>query len=247
MAKITSTHNPRYKAWLKLKTLKGRCEQSLFLIEGAHLVEEALRANRVETILVREGLSLEAEVETIELSDGLIDRLCSTQSKEDVLAICSPHPTQRPSERILICEDVQDPGNLGSLMRTARAFGYDTILCSSTGCDPYHPKVVRATQGAFFHLNIERLDLNQRVEQLKQKGWMIVGSALDTHSTLDAIEVPSKHALVVANEGQGMSGSLRALCSTVVRIDAPHFESLNVAVAGGILMHALRKTPTNDL
>lgn len=246
MAKISSAHNPRYKAWLKLKTLKGRREHDLFLVEGIHLVEEALKAKRVETLLVREGQTLDAAVETFELSDALIDRLCSTQSKEDVIAICTLPQMHTPAQRILICEDIQDPGNLGSLMRSARAFGYDTILCSTAGCDPHHPKVIRATQGAFFQLNIERLDLYQNVEKLKHDGWMIVGSALDTHTHLDAIRVPAQHALIVAHEGQGMSPALRTLCSHVVRIDAPHFESLNVAVAGGILMHALRFSTTND-
>ena len=245
MDKLSSLHNERYKTWLKLLTTKGRKLQGRFIVEGEHLVEEAQKANLVERVLVREGRVFEGSKEVVELADNLIDRLCSTQSKEDVLAVCT-YPIQRSfaTKRILVCDRLQDSGNLGSLIRSARAFGYDAVLCSDEGVDPFHMKVIRASQGAIFHLPVLRVDLKSSLKALKAQGVFILGSGLDRAQRLETLEVPDACAVIVSHEGQGLDPHLRALCDAVVYIDAPLFESLNVAVAGGILMHYVRKKHT---
>ncbi len=244
--RIQSPHNPRYKQWLKLQSVKYRKQLGLFLVEGDHLVNEAIRMGFVESLLVREGSSFDATIETFELSHQLMDALCVTLSKEDVIAVCKIRSYDTPHyKRILICDRLQDPGNLGSLIRSAVAFGFNAVICSHEGVDPHQDKVIRATQGAYFHVPILRVQLDAYVKALKQDKVTLIGTGLTQAVSMSNYAGPDAFALIVGHEGQGVDPQLLSLCDVVLRIDASQFESLNVAVAGGILMHHLVKQVTN--
>jgi RNA methyltransferase, TrmH family len=243
---IQSQHNPRFKLWLKLQHAKYRKLHGLFLVEGAHLVQEALKQGYVESVLIRESTIFDTSTESFELTHQLMDMLCVTQSKENVVAVCKIKQYElQLFKRTLICDRIQDLGNLGSLIRSAVAFGFDAVICSHEGADPHQDKVIRATQGAYFHVPIIRTKLLSYVENIKQHQIPVIGTGLEQATLMDDFKPSSQFALILGHEGQGVSSDLLARCDVVLKIDAPHFESLNVAVAGGILMHHLVKQVTN--
>lgn len=243
---IHSPQNPRYKQWIKLHSVKYRKQFGLFLVEGEHLVNEAIKKDFVECLLVRESCPFASNIETYELSSQLMDDLCMTHSKEDVIAVCKikTHDNMQV-QRVLVCDRIQDPGNLGSLIRSAVAFGFDAVVCSHEGVDPHQDKVIRATQGAYFYVPILRVKLPEYLKTLKQEGLLLIGTGLSQAISMDAYPSVESFALVLGHEGQGIDSGVLALCDVVLKIDASQFESLNVAVAGGILMHHLVKQVTN--
>ena len=167
---ITSNQNTTYKQWMKLHQAKYRSEYRRFLVEGEHLVEEALKAKCVEAIIIRYGHKTSYKGTIYELKDNLFDKLCVTQSKENIIALCTFSDLKVKNEtRILICDQIQDPGNMGTMIRTALSFGFDKILCSKDCVDVYNEKVIRASQGAMFHIVTESVDCIKSIEDLKKR------------------------------------------------------------------------------
>ncbi|MBQ7889393.1 MAG: RNA methyltransferase [Erysipelotrichaceae bacterium] len=243
MKTITSTSNELVKSWKKLDTKKGRKEAGEFLIEGEHLIEEALRYGRVKTILVREGLEhpFLKRNETMIVSQKVLDQLSSTVSKAQMMAVCSiveTNPENR--ERVVLLDGVQDPGNLGTIVRTAVSFGYDQIVLSKECVDLYNEKVVRSTQGALFAISVVTRDLPEEIKLLKEEGIMVYGTSLHEAVFMKQRKKAEKSALVLGNEGSGVSERVLNECDQNLMIEMDQFESLNVAVAAGIAMYTLR-------
>lgn len=254
MMMITSRENSRFKLWKKLKTKKGRDRQGLFLAEGEHLVEEAIKAGwPIAQLIIRQGSpkgeafirSLEAKpIDTFVLSPSLYDELSGTETSQGLLAVIQK-PKQEPSHLtahsfLLLVDQVQDPGNLGTMIRTADAAGVDAVLLGAGTVDPFNEKVVRSTQGSLFHLPLYQGELLPVVDELKQNGWLVVGSAVDGALDLYRTNITpgQKLALIVGNEGQGISPELLHRTSFNVKIPLwGKAESLNVSVACGILLY----------
>lgn len=249
MKTITSTSNELVKSWKKLDTKKGRKEAKEFLIEGEHLIEEALRYGRVKTILLKEGLEhpFGQRKETMLVSQKVLDHLSATTSKAQMMAVCTIEelkPAKR--ERVVILDGVQDPGNLGTIVRTAVSFGYDQIILSKDCVDLYNEKVVRSTQGALFAISAVTKDIIEEIRILKKEGMMVYGTSLHEAVYLKNRKKAVKTALVLGNEGSGVSETVLHECDQNLIIEMDQFESLNVAVAAGIAMYTLRYDQEND-
>ena len=147
----------------------------------------------------------------------------------------------QPGERILIAEALRDPGNLGTLIRTARSFGFDAVVTSETSCDLYNEKVLRSTQGAVFQIPVVRRNLSDYVSSLQKQGVYVIATTLAEAVPMKEMNVSDKMAVILGNEGNGVSLELQKQADQRVRIEMSGFESLNVAVAGGILMYQLQK------
>ena len=239
MNRIESVNNPKIKAWAKLLRKKERESTGLFLAEGEHLVKEALASGIAEVILTDGTVRFASEKE-IETTEAVLSRLSSNVSQAHAIAVC--RITEMPvvkKERLLLLDGVQDPGNLGTLIRTARSFGYDAVYCSQETCDFYNDKVIRSTQGALFQIPLIRTDLSALCQSLKEEGIAVIATTLSDALPLKQLKVPEKHALILGNEGSGVHPFLQSEASTRVRIEMDGFESLNVAVAGGIMMYEL--------
>jgi TrmH family RNA methyltransferase len=240
---ITSKDNSQYKWWGKLQQKKYRQKEQLFLVEGLHLAVEAKKNNVLVEVLVREGTATEFEEITI-LKQDLFDKLAGTVNSAGVMAVCRMVEAKITNfERLLLVDGVQDPGNLGTLIRSALAFGFDGIVISEDTVDVYNEKVVRATQGAIFALPIIRRDLIAYVEELQKAGVQVYAATLnDNAKPLNAVSTADKMAFIVGNEGAGIRADLIATCKNAVIIEmASDVESLNVGVAGSILMYQFRK------
>lgn len=243
---ITSIQNQQIKTFRKLHQRKHREQLQQFLVEGYHLVEEALKSDwEVEHIVMTdqakklEGITKE---KVMLVNQVVFNHLSQTESPQEIMAVIKKKKFQKiTGKRLLLIDRIQDPGNLGTIIRTAVAAGYDAIVLGKGTVDPFNDKVLRATQGAVFHLPLIKKDLRPMIDRLKKDSYTIVASCLEGAKNVETIKKPDKFALVLGNEGSGISPEI--LSESDIKVKIPIYgevESLNVSVAAGILMYQLR-------
>lgn len=237
---ITSKENTKYKLWLKLSKKKYRQKEQLFLIEGEHLVIEAKKAGVLVDVLLCEGTTFEIDSPTTYIAKPLFEKLASTVTSTGIMAVCCMQEGDiKKHNRLLLVDGIQDPGNLGTLIRSALAFGFDGLVMSEDTVDIYNEKVVRSTQGALFNLPLSRKNLIDYVIELQKLDVIVYATTLSDDALLmREVQSTEQMAFIVGNEGSGIRESLIATCDGNVIIEmTPQVESLNVGVAGSILMH----------
>ncbi len=233
---IESKDNKTYKELLALK--KGDAKQSLFLVEGKDLVEEAMKDNLLQALVVVDGTSCpKMDAPIYGLKQGLYRELSSYQSLPTMMGVCKKKMATLDSlgDKVIYLDRIQDPGNAGTMIRTALSFGYSSLVLSKDSVSLYNSKVIQSTKGALFHLPVLREDLIT----LKERGYHIYLTTLDgvDESKVSALEKP--FVLVFGNEGQGVSKQNLGL-GDKLRIEMNGIDSLNVAVAAGIFMYRFR-------
>lgn len=246
---IKSLQNEQIKSFAKLKEKKYRDETGLFLVEGEHLVRMALEANALITLLVAEEdldnyLDIVNEDNTIVVTESIINKLSFTKTPQNIIGIAKQVSVDKKDvNRVLVLDTLQDPGNVGTLIRSALAFNYDKIYISESTVDVYNEKVIRASQGAIFKINIVRKDLNNIYRTLKNNNYQIIVTSLTNNSIyLEELKREEKFAIVLGNEGNGVSEVSLKNASNVVKIEmSDKIDSLNVAVAGSIVMYNLTR------
>lgn len=250
MKRIESVQNSLVKHWKKLVlTRKERDKSKEFLVEGFHLVEEALKKeNAILTLIVREDVVIPKswhteEIQIVEVPSIVAKEFAETERSQGVFAHCR-QPEHLEDDyslwgKLLLIDAVQDPGNVGTMIRTADAAGIDAVILGKGTADPYNPKTVRSAQGSHFNIPVVSGDLSEWVKQSKQLGLSLIGTGLTNSVKYTDIEVGKKFALLVGNEGSGVAPDL--LAQTDNNVIIPLYgkaESLNVAVATGILLYA---------
>ncbi|SDD40771.1 RNA methyltransferase, TrmH family [Terribacillus halophilus] len=240
---ITSTQNAQVKQWQKLKRKKERTKTNTFIIEGFHLVEEAIESGwTIDQIILREETELPEwaeHLEPIRVSDHVFKSITETETPQGIAAVVQMQDKKlKRHNRILLLDAVQDPGNLGTIIRTADAAGYDAVYVGEGSADRYNDKVIRATQGSIFHLPVLTADLALLLPELQENGYTVWAAALEGAVDYRDLTAPEKTALLVGNEGAGIDKRLIAQSDMAVKI--PIFgkaESLNVSIATGILLY----------
>lgn len=247
MKRIESLSNSLVKYWKKLATTRKERDQSgEFLVEGFHLVEEALQGTDVLNLIVREGVEIPAtwnvdNIYMVEVTAAIAAELAETEHTQGIFAHCKqPDFEVKPSwKKFLLIDAVQDPGNVGTMIRTADAAGMDAVILGKGSADPFNPKTIRSTQGSIFHLPVLRGELVNWVEQLQERDIPIYGTALDATSVVyNQVQKTPSFAVIMGNEGSGISKDL--LTKTTKNVIIPIMggaESLNVAVATGIVLY----------
>ncbi|MCD2137098.1 TrmH family RNA methyltransferase [Salinicoccus halitifaciens] len=236
---ITSKDNPRIKELRKLHKKKARSRTGMFLIDGEHMVEEAVGSDQViHYIIALEDYSFTFDAsrfEVILVSSPVMKTLSQLETPQGIMAAVSYAAPEASGNKVLVLDDVQDPGNLGSLIRTADAFGFDRVVASPGTVDPFSDKVLRSTQGSTFHVSIEVADIKPVIENFQG---LSIGTSLAQADYLDDVVQQDPLLIVLGNEGRGVSEEVLDLVDRKVKIHMPgRSESLNVAIAGGILMH----------
>lgn len=250
MKEIQSAKNPRIKELKKLHKKKYREENRAYLLEGFHLIEEAVAANAVikEIYVTQKGqrewqnwLEKLAEIELFFVTDEVMQALSDLPTPQGILAVVAREAMEPPvfSGGWLLLDNVQDPGNVGTMIRTADAFGLAGVLLGQGTADLYSTKVLRSMQGSNYHLPVIQMDLSLAVQQLKEQGIMIYGTELNEAATaLNEVEKPANFAIIMGNEGQGVSQELLNFTDKNIYIPmSGNAESLNVGVATGILLY----------
>ena len=242
MGIIRSKSNQLIKQTKKL--LQKKYRKKSYLIEGWHLLEEAQKAGaQIEQIFVtEEGLGRLGHSDRVKLvSPEVLAELSDSVTPQGVVAQLSLPQQElagQLSGKFLVLEDVQDPGNVGTMIRTADAAGYDGVFISEKTADIYNMKVLRAMQGSHFHLPVYRMDMGTLVEHFKSNQIPIYATTLSENSVdYKEMTIPSSFALIMGNEGQGISDFMVDQADQLIHISMPgQAESLNVAVAAGILL-----------
>lgn len=236
---ITSLNNGTIKEIAKLKQRKYREKTGTFLAEGKHLYEEAKRCGIVKQVLLRADSGLNVEEESVlYVSDEVMHKLSDTVSLLDIITVCRiPKAKEVSGNKVIVLDGVQDPGNIGTIIRTAISFGYRDIILGASTVDIYNEKVVRSTQGALFEINAVRADLTKIIPELRQKGYHVYGTALQNGRPMREFVPVDKIVLVFGNEGNGVSDEVLSLTEKNIFIEMETFESLNVGVAAGIAMY----------
>jgi len=239
---ITSIDNPKVKDYIKLQQKKYRDKSGKFIVEGMHLVLEAYKCGIIEEVILEQDEVLPMEVPIVYVTEEIIKKISALDHPIHILALCKKIPEKENlGTRVLLLDDIQDPGNLGTIIRSAVAFDIDTIVLSPKTVDLYNPKVVRSTQGMLFHTNIIRRDLKSIIKVLKEKQIPVYGTKVEYGKDVRKLHNEENYALVVGNEGNGVSDEVIELCDQNLLIEMNNkVESLNVGVATSILLYELR-------
>ena len=238
---ITSINNKHIKELSKLKEKKYRDESECFLVETKHLALEAYKAGLIKELILEKNEVFPLDVPTLYVTKEILKKLSSLDSPSNVMAVVEKRQEEpKLGEKILILDRIQDPGNLGTIIRSAVAFNIDTIICSSDTVDVYNPKTVRASQGMMFHIPILFENTKKISQKLKKQDYKIVGTKVTNGHDVRESSIYSHFALVIGNEGQGISKEIDDLCDEYLYIKMnENCESLNASVAASILLYEI--------
>ena len=239
---ITSRSNERVKSARALQVAKARKETGLHLIEGDKLVSDAIASGaRVKTVFAKEGAKAFDGIETITVSESVMEALASAKTPQNLCAVVETPdtacPKVYPEGLIVVLDRMQDPGNLGTILRTADALGAAGLLIGHDCADPFSPKALRAAMGSTYHLPVWIGRLSEELPRLLTQGFSCICGHLKGSETLPAIG--KRTALVVGNEGQGVSEETAAQCALYRMPMRGRAESLNAAVFAALMMQTI--------
>ncbi len=256
---ITSNENSNIKLYVNLSaSKKARDEHNLFTLEGSRLIKDAvLEKSDINTIFATES-ALERDKDFLReyadrillISDGIAKRLSNTKSNQGVFAIVNKTEnkslcSQNLKGKYVVLNNIQDPGNLGTILRTADAVGISGVILCENCCDLYNPKVVRSTMGSLFRLNIyTESDFCDVCRILKSQGIKTYAAVVSKQAgEIRSVEFAENSAIVIGNEGNGLRNEHINLCDECVTIGMNgNINSLNAGIAAAILMWEMTKT-----
>lgn len=252
MISIESKENNLFKSVKKLKERKNRNKTNKYIIEGFRLVQEAFKAKvDIDLLIVTEEVvnkideyleyDLNKDIKIYRINNNLFKELTSTENPQGILAVIKMNTIHLKSDRefYLLCDKLQDPGNLGTIIRTAHAAGVQGIILTKGTVDIYNEKTIRSTMGSIFYVPVYHEDENlSLVKELKNEGFNLVVTSLDTNKNFFQVDLRNKVLLTVGNEGNGVSKEIQDMADIKVKIPMPgSAESLNVAIAASIIMY----------
>lgn len=253
MERITSMKNPLVRAMKSLRERKGRETEGRILVEGEVMLREAVKCGlTIRDLLVEEahaGLAEEfaaAGARTFVVPRGLLESVCETKTPQGICAsfdLPSPLPLADAPARVVALDGTQDPGNVGTIWRTADAAGFQGLLFGAGCADPLSPKVQRAAMGSGFRVPfMVSDDLPAALMDLRDRGWSVIASDLAGADFYRRPDPGAKYVLVIGNEARGISEAVRDAATMLVKLPMRGgAESLNAAVAAGIMMYELMR------
>lgn len=255
---ITSLQNPLIKKWRLLnKSRSARIEQGFFLAEGEHMTQEAISSGYADTIIVSQSAQQKYRALLLSglpvniLADHVFESLCDAKTPQGILALCklpNSKSLENLKNRIICLNAVQDPGNVGTILRTMDAAGFTGLLIDDKTADPFSPKVLRSSMGSIFRIPVfTSSDLLSSLSQLQNSSFEIIAGDLHGEPFYNERPVAEKTCIIIGNEGAGISPEVKE--KATLRLKLPMVggaESLNAAVAAAVMMYDdLRKRLTN--
>ena len=236
---IASLNNSKVKACSKLKEKKFRDEENSFLIEGDHLVECALNYGVVKEIITTDENYKIPHIPVYYVTSSIMKKLSNQVTGTNIIAVCQKIPERQIQGNVCLLDNIQDPGNLGTIIRSAKAFGIDTLVLSLDTVDLYNDKVIRASEGLLFGLNIIKSDLKTIIKKLKENNYKIYGTNCKEGLELKKVNFAPLSAIIIGNEGRGMKPDLTSLCDEMIHIKIDG-ECINAAVAASIIFYEVK-------
>ena len=251
---VESKDNARLKELRKALAAAGRGAQGRVAIEGPHLLEEALRAGlRVTTVFVAQGaeglldaLPMPRETEILRLPAKLLESALATDTPQPIAALVEPfewsltHALDQDQKKtlVVVLAGIQDPGNLGTILRSAEAFGATGVVCLPGTVSAWNPKAVRASAGSIFRIPLLAVSERECFEKLHEAGVKIFATTVHAAQPADQVNLNGPVALIIGNEGNGVADALAAKADARITIPSPGpVESLNAAVAASVLLY----------
>ena len=238
---ITSLQNTKVKELNKLKEKKYRDDAKLFLVEGDHLVNEAYKMNQLKEVLCLESFECDFDVPITYISEEVMKKLTSMKSISNVIGVCKKFISKGYGNRLVLLDGIQDPGNLGTIIRSAASFNFDTVVLGLNTVDLYNDKVIRSTEGMIFHQNVIQEDLSEFVKELKNNNYTIYTTDVNEGKIVSDIDFKQKIAIIIGNEGQGVSDIKEYADESLYIPMNKKCESLNASVATSIIMYEVSK------
>lgn len=236
---IKSVSNQNYKLINKLKNKKYREKENLFIIESRKLVDEAISSSaNIDFIFLRSDVSYETDFESLVFDKALFNKLTMLKSSDGIGAVVrKPAPKKIKSKKVLLLDSINDPGNIGTMIRSAEAFGFNDIILSPDCVDIYNEKALRASMGSVFRLNIVKLTYDEIADF--KTGYKFLAADM-AGLDIREYERDSNIILAIGNEANGLGEEIRSLTDTFVKIPMEGaIESLNAAIAASIIMNRL--------
>lgn len=249
MLEIESKNNNSFKDIKKLKEKKHRVKNNKYIIEGLRFVDEALKSGvSIDSIIFTENFKekndeffskISANVKLIQMNESLLKQLCSTENPQGVLAVVNMQNKElKDGELVILVDKVQDPGNMGTIIRTAHAAGASGIVVIKGTVDIYNDKTLRSTMGSIFYIPVVEDDSLEYIKSLKEDGYRLVVSSLQGKNNFFEEDLQGKVIIAVGNEGNGISDEVYEISDVKVKIPMPgNAESLNVAVATSVMIY----------
>lgn len=258
---LTSPHDPKAKYFVSLKTRKSRKPDGKFIVEGIHLADEAHKAGLLDKVIysdrvlrTEEGRDLvgliASDIQIEQASDKIINFLSDVETPQGIIASARPKTAdigalfEVNDPLIVVACGIQDPGNLGTIIRTADAAGCAGVVVSKGSVDPYNDKVVRSSAGSIFHLNIVKYDdIIELVSALKRRGIRVISSVVGAERSHYEADFRKASAILIGSESQGLPADVRDVSDEFISIPMPGAaESLNAAVSCAVILYeALRQ------
>ena len=239
---ITSLENEKIKNYIKLQRKKYRDLTNKYLVEGLHLVQEAYKAGLLEEVILLEKEENPFNVESVYVSPEVMKKISTLDTPITIIGVCRKSNNNKiVGNKILLLDNIQDPGNLGTIIRSAVAFNIDCIILSNDTVDLYNPKVLRATQGIYAYIPIIKMDSIEAIKKLKEDNFYIYGTDVNDGKDIRKLDNKNKNiCLIMGNEGNGVTKEVKELCNDNIYIKTNNkVESLNVGVACSILLYEL--------
>ena len=235
---IESINNEKIKNYSKLLQKKYRDETNMYLISTDHLVKEALKKNIVVEIFLLEKTYNDYGNVTY-VTESVMKKLSNLKNIPSVVAVVKKEEPKSIKGNVILLDGLQDPGNVGTIIRSAVAFNIDTIIVGDNSVDIYNEKVLRASEGMIYNINIIKRNLIDSIADLKEKKYSIIGTKVDGGNDIKDLK-ENKYAFIVGNEGNGITKEVLDLCDKYVYIKMNEScESLNVGVASSIIMYEI--------
>lgn len=231
---IESINNEKIKRYAKLNDKKYRNIEGMFIVEGKHLVEEARKKNLIVEIFA----TTDYQDATI-VSEAVMKKLSHLTTPPKVLAVVKMLENNKYNGNLLILDGIQDPGNLGTIIRSAVAFGVDTIILSNDTVDVYNTKTIRSSEGMLFNINFMKTDILEFINKIKNE-YLILTTNVNGGKNIKDIKINKPYAVIMGNEGNGVKDKVKELADEAIYIPMnKKCESLNVAIATSIIIYEL--------
>lgn len=250
--RISSASNPLIKSLRLLHSKKGRQKENAVILEGSRLVTDAVKSNaKIKAYIVNESFAEKysfllkkfPEAKSYLLPDSLFKKISETDNPQGLIAVSEiPYYNEeklKELKRVIVLENIQDPGNAGTIIRSADAFGFDGVIFSKDSVDPYNSKVIRSTMGSLFHIPvIISDDVYTTLDKLKGYGLKILAAHPRDAELCYQTDLFDNIAIVIGNEGNGLSGRILEMADKKIMIPMKgNAESLNASVAASVLLY----------
>lgn len=238
---IESVNNERVKFYKKLRDKKYILENNKYIVEGEHLVMEAYKAGVLLEVIHNLNFKNSLDVHSVLVNDKVLSNISLLKSVPDVMGVVKLVTSNEiKGKKIVLLDNVQDPGNVGTIIRSALAFNVETVVLSEDSVSLFNDKMIRSSEGTIFNMNVVRMDLRDAIRVIRKRNIGVYYADMNGNIEIDQASI-KEYALVLGSEGQGISDYIKEISDDSIKIPIKNScESLNVSVCGGIIMYKFR-------